>query len=73
MKALRKRVLAKRAAAAAKGEFADGADGYDDQGQEVEGQDPAGGLTGDVAPAGAVAGPRRSGNGGRGRPSGRRR
>lgn len=58
MKALKKRVLAKRAAAAAKGESAD------DSGQ------PQDGVPDDAATAGAVVGPRGRG---RGRPSGRRR
>ncbi|MFJ1599048.1 protein translocase subunit SecF [Streptomyces sp. NPDC088261] len=67
MKALKKRVLAKRAAAAAKGEPAEGSvetdARYDDEPEDA----PNG-----VATAAAVAGPR-SGRGGRGRPSGRRR
>ncbi|MFJ2649376.1 protein translocase subunit SecF [Streptomyces sp. NPDC087420] len=67
MKALKKRVLAKRAAAAAKGEPAEGSEDtgvrYDDEPEDV----PNG-----VATAAAVAGPRGS-RGGRGRPSGRRR
>jgi preprotein translocase subunit SecF len=75
MKALKKRVLAKRAAAVARGESPedgpeagsvdDSDDGFDDESDEPrnEGSDAA-------APAGAVAGPR---NRGRGRPSGRRR
>ncbi|MEV0527592.1 protein translocase subunit SecF [Streptomyces sp. NPDC050439] len=69
MKALKKRVLAKRAAAAAKGESVESAaqDEYDDEPQEDE---PAG-----AAPAGVV-GPRTqpaSRGRGRGRPSGKRR
>ncbi|MYV51375.1 protein translocase subunit SecF [Streptomyces sp. SID3212] len=67
MKALKKRVLAKRAAAAAKGEPAEGSEEtdvrYDDEPEDA----PNG-----VATAAAVAGPRTS-RGGRGRPSGRRR
>ncbi|QIQ05745.1 protein translocase subunit SecF [Streptomyces liangshanensis] len=67
MKALKKRVLAKRAAAAAKGEPAEGAEDtdvrYDDEAEDVPGG---------VATAAAVAGPRGA-RGGRGRPSGRRR
>ena len=59
MKALKKRVLAKRAKAAAEGESAEDAGGAARRGP------------GDVAPAGAVVGPR--GNRGRGRPSGKRR
>ncbi|MER7817094.1 protein translocase subunit SecF, partial [Streptomyces sp. NPDC096153] len=61
MKALKKRVLAKRAAAAAKGESADDGDA------EHHGE-PQDALPGGAAPAGAVVGQR-----GRGRPSGRRR
>ncbi|MEW2630568.1 protein translocase subunit SecF [Streptomyces sp. NPDC048389] len=61
MKALKKRVLAKRAAANAKGE----------DGQEpADGQDVPDGVTPAGAAAGAVVGPR---NRGRGRPTGRRR
>ncbi|WP_405596093.1 protein translocase subunit SecF [Streptomyces sp. NBC_01410] len=59
MKALKKRVLAKRAKAAAEGVSAE------DSGEPEDAE------TGDVAPAGAVVGPR--GNRGRGRPSGKRR
>ncbi|NUK74182.1 protein translocase subunit SecF [Streptomyces lunaelactis] len=62
MKALKKRVLAKRAATAAKGESAE--DAGDERGEP---QDDA---PGDAAAAGAVVGPRTRG---RGRPSGRRR
>ncbi|MEV7677232.1 protein translocase subunit SecF [Streptomyces sp. NPDC088341] len=68
IKALKKRVLNKRAAAAAKGETPEGpadADTEDDP-------EDAGPADGEVAPAAAVAGPR-GGRGGRGRPSGRRR
>jgi preprotein translocase subunit SecF len=62
MKALKKRVLAKRAAAAAKGESVQ---------DDPEGaQDEFGGAPGDAAPAAAVVGQRGRG---RGRPSGRRR
>lgn len=64
MKALKKRVLAKRASAA-KGEGAE--DSADELGEPGEPQDA---LPGDAAPAGAVVGPR---NRGRGRPSGKRR
>ncbi|MFD5030522.1 protein translocase subunit SecF [Streptomyces sp. NPDC058220] len=67
IKALKKRVLAKRAAAAAKGEAAD-FDTDSDAGFE---DGPEDGLVDDAAPAAAVAGPR--GRGGRGRPSSRRR
>ncbi|MFE4172872.1 protein translocase subunit SecF [Streptomyces sp. NPDC056909] len=68
IKALKKRVLNKRATAAAKGETPEGpadADAEDDP-------EDAGPADGEVAPAAAVAGPR-GGRGGRGRPSGRRR
>ncbi|MBT2493181.1 protein translocase subunit SecF [Streptomyces sp. ISL-96] len=69
MKALKKRVLAKRAAAMAKGEWpdSDGSVGYDgpDEAQHHAGDDSA--------PAGAVVGRPRGGSGGRGRPSGKRR
>ncbi|WP_434588034.1 protein translocase subunit SecF [Streptomyces sp. A5-4] len=69
MKALKKRVLAKRAAAAAKGESAEGSDrsdGWDGPQDRVEG---------DAAPAGAVVGQRPADRGprGRGKPSGKRR
>ncbi|MFI6701391.1 protein translocase subunit SecF [Streptomyces sp. NPDC050509] len=63
IKALKKRVLAKRAAAAAKGEQADGSADSDDNAEDG----PQGGAPGAAATA-AVAGPR--GRGGRGRPSG---
>ncbi|WP_369211728.1 protein translocase subunit SecF [Streptomyces flavofungini] len=66
MKALKKRVLAKRAAAAAKGESAET--------PEPEGDEPQDGYEDDAAPA--VVGPRTqpaSRNRGRGRPSGKRR
>ncbi|MFE4536009.1 protein translocase subunit SecF [Streptomyces scopuliridis] len=62
IKALKKRVLAKRAAAAAKGEPADGSSDSDDAVEDG----PADMVPG--APAAAVAGQR--GRGGRGRPSG---
>ncbi|MFE4825601.1 protein translocase subunit SecF [Streptomyces sp. NPDC056672] len=68
IKALKKRVLNKRATAAAKGETPEGpadADAEDDP-------EDTGPADGEVAPAAAVAGPR-GGRGGRGRPSGRRR
>ncbi|MFI1867055.1 protein translocase subunit SecF [Streptomyces jumonjinensis] len=71
MQALRKRVLAKRAAAAAKGESPDAEDG-DERHPDEDGLD--GPLPGDAAPAGAggtVVAPR--GGRGRGRSSGRRR
>lgn len=73
MKALKKRILAKRAAAAAKSESAESADA----GEEPDDADPE---DDDAATAGAgsgVVGPRRtqppSRNRGRGRPSGKRR
>ncbi|MFI5755694.1 protein translocase subunit SecF [Streptomyces sp. NPDC051569] len=69
MKALKRRVLAKRASAAAKGESPEGHDGYDGYADAADESDSA--FPGDVAPAAAVVGPR--GRGGRGRPSGRRR
>jgi preprotein translocase subunit SecF len=67
MKQLKKRVLAKRAAAAAKGEPAEG---FEDAEYDESPAGPEDQLTGGVAPA--VAGPR-GGRGTRGRPSGRRR
>ncbi|WP_066942665.1 protein translocase subunit SecF [Streptomyces lushanensis] len=69
IKALKKRVLNKRAAALAKGEPAEGAaDALDED--DAEDAEP-----GEAAPAaaGAVAPGPRTGRGGRGRPSGRRR
>ncbi|GLF96369.1 protein translocase subunit SecF [Streptomyces yaizuensis] len=72
MKALRKRVLAKRAAAAARGESPDQDEERGDHGSD--GPDGADGdLDGDAAPAGAggVVAPR--GGRGRGRSTGRRR
>ncbi|GGZ62671.1 protein translocase subunit SecF [Streptomyces inusitatus] len=69
MKALKKRILAKREAAAARGESPDGEDSdqYDESGEYEDA------LPGDVAPAGAgaVVSPRN--DRGRGRSSGRRR
>ncbi|MGW0702820.1 protein translocase subunit SecF [Streptomyces sp. NPDC002867] len=62
MKALKKRVLAKRAAAAAKGESPES--------EQTDGADDADDVQEDAAPAGAVVGQRGRG---RGRPSGRRR
>ncbi|MFE3140422.1 protein translocase subunit SecF [Streptomyces scopuliridis] len=62
IKALKKRVLAKRAAAAAKGELVEGSSDSDDGSEDG----PADVVPG--APAAAVAGQR--GRGGRGRPSG---
>ncbi|MFI9581633.1 protein translocase subunit SecF [Streptomyces sp. NPDC052236] len=76
MKALKKRVLAKRAAAAAAGEAPDdggparGSDEGFDDGSDDGSDEPQDEGPGAAAPAGAVAGPRSRG---RGRPSGRRR
>jgi preprotein translocase subunit SecF len=70
MKALKKRVLAKRAAAAAKGEPEGSEDTDVRYGDDPDDSAPS--LSGGVATATAVAGPRSS-RGGRGRPSGRRR
>ncbi|WP_028814100.1 protein translocase subunit SecF [Streptomyces flavidovirens] len=69
MKALKKRVLAKRAAAAAKGEWPD-SDDTDGSVGSGERQDRA---VDDAAPAGAVVGQPRGRSGGRGKPSGKRR
>ncbi|TXL86054.1 protein translocase subunit SecF [Streptomyces sp. IB2014 016-6] len=72
IKALKKRVLAKRKAAAAKGEAPD----YSDEGPgEPRGSEPDDGEPAerDIPPAAAVAGPRSHGGRGRGRPSGKRR
>ncbi|MFG2647513.1 protein translocase subunit SecF [Streptomyces sp. NPDC048436] len=74
MKALKKRVLAKRAAAAAKGESVENAPG-DEFDEDGEDDDPQDDLPQDAAPAGVV-GPRTqpaARNRGRGRPSGKRR
>ncbi|MWA09857.1 protein translocase subunit SecF [Streptomyces sp. BA2] len=71
MKALKKRVLAKRAAAAAKGESVESAAAAEDEDDERQDDD----VPEDAAPAGVV-GPRTqpaSRNRGRGRPSGKRR
>ncbi|RII18620.1 preprotein translocase subunit SecF [Streptomyces sp. YIM 130001] len=74
MKALKKRVLAKRAAAAAKDDSREGDDPADTAGSEYEEDEEP---QDDATPAGAVAGQRRSQptsrNRGRGRPSGKRR
>lgn len=72
IKALKKRVLAKRKAAAAKGEAPDYSDEGPDEPRDVE---PDDGETSerDIPPAAAVAGPRSHGGRGRGRPSGKRR
>jgi preprotein translocase subunit SecF len=70
IKALGKRVLAKRAAAAAKGERPEGPDNGDSRQDEG----PRDGVPGSTAPAAAVAGPRgRGGRGGRPSGSGKRR
>ncbi|QHY94487.1 preprotein translocase subunit SecF [Streptomyces sp. S4.7] len=72
IRALKKRVLAKRKAAAAKGEAPD----YSDEGPgEPRGSEPDDGEPAerDIPPAAAVAGPRSHGGRGRGRPSGKRR
>ncbi|MFE3253680.1 protein translocase subunit SecF [Streptomyces sp. NPDC059209] len=72
IKALKKRVLAKRKAAAAKGEAPDFSDESPDEprGAEPEDGEPS---ERDIPPAAAVAGPRGHGGRGRGRPSGKRR
>ncbi|MFF2186581.1 protein translocase subunit SecF [Streptomyces sp. NPDC058155] len=72
IKALKKRVLAKRKAAAAKGEAPDYSDEGPDEPRDLE---PDDGETSerDIPPAAAVAGPRSHGGRGRGRPSGKRR
>lgn len=72
IKALKKRVLAKRKAAAAKGESAEYADEGADEPRDAEPDDGAG-PTQDTPPAAAVAGPRGHGGRGRGRTSGKRR
>ncbi|MFF9865798.1 protein translocase subunit SecF [Streptomyces sp. NPDC013953] len=61
MKALKKRVLAKRAAAAAKGESPEGPDGAEDTDGALDG------AAAEVAPAGAVVGQRRQPTRGRGK------
>lgn len=72
IKALKKRVLAKRKAAAAKGESAEYADEGADEPRDAE-PDDGEGPTQDTPPAAAVAGPRGHGGRGRGRTSGKRR
>ncbi|MEV4997735.1 protein translocase subunit SecF [Streptomyces niveus] len=70
IRALKKRVEAKRKAAAAKGEAPD----YSDEGgDEPRDAGPDDDETPDIPPAAAVAGPRSHGGRGRGRPSGKRR
>ncbi|MFC8831452.1 protein translocase subunit SecF [Streptomyces sp. NPDC057137] len=74
IKALKKRVLAKRKAAAAKGESPVYAHEGSDEPRDAEpddGDDEA--PVQDTSPAAAVAGPRSHGGRGRGRPSGKRR
>ncbi|MFC8081026.1 protein translocase subunit SecF [Streptomyces sp. NPDC057307] len=74
IKALKKRVLAKRKAAAAKGESPEYAHEGSDEPRDAEpddGDDEA--PEQDSPPAAAVAGPRSHGGRGRGRPSGKRR
>ncbi|WP_405620099.1 protein translocase subunit SecF [Streptomyces sp. NBC_01511] len=71
IKALRKRVLAKRAAAAAKGESPDLAYEGADAPRDAEPDDDE--APAETPPAAAVAGPRSHGGRGRGRPSGKRR
>ncbi|MFD5896299.1 MULTISPECIES: protein translocase subunit SecF [unclassified Streptomyces] len=72
IRALKKRVLAKRKAAAARGEAPDYSDEGPDEPRDLE---PDDGETSerDIPPAAAVAGPRSHGGRGRGRPSGKRR
>ncbi|MEV8353724.1 protein translocase subunit SecF [Streptomyces niveus] len=70
IRALKKRVEAKRKAAAAKGEAPD----YSDEGgDEPRDAGPDDDEASDIPPAAAVAGPRSHGGRGRGRPSGKRR
>ncbi|MET9556038.1 protein translocase subunit SecF [Streptomyces sp. NPDC006645] len=73
VKALRKRVLAKRKAAAAKGEAPDYSDEGGDEPRDAEPDDEATAAQDNTPPAAAVAGPRSHGGRGRGRPSGKRR
>ncbi|MFI2290483.1 protein translocase subunit SecF [Streptomyces niveus] len=72
IKALKKRVLAKRKAAAAKGETPDYSDEGADEPRDAEPDDDEASVQ-DTPPAAAVAGPRSHGGRGRGRPSGKRR
>ncbi|WP_330176767.1 protein translocase subunit SecF [Streptomyces sp. NBC_01498] len=71
IKALKKRVLAKRASAAARGESPELA--YDGPSGPVDTEPDDDGDAEDTPPAAAVAGPRSHGGRGRGRPSGKRR
>ncbi|MEU0528316.1 protein translocase subunit SecF [Streptomyces niveus] len=72
IKALKKRVLAKRKAAAAKGEAPDYSDEGPDEPRDAEPDDREIPER-DIPPAAVVAGPRSHGGRGRGRPSGKRR
>lgn len=71
IRALKKRVEAKRKAAAAKGEAPDYSDEGGDEPRDAEPDDET--SAPDIPPAAAVAGPRSHGGRGRGRPSGKRR
>ncbi|WP_405846940.1 protein translocase subunit SecF [Streptomyces niveus] len=71
IRALKKRVEAKRKAAAAKGEAPDYSDEGGDEPRDAEPGDET--SAPDIPPAAAVAGPRSHGGRGRGRPSGKRR
>lgn len=73
IKALKKRVLAKRKAAAAKGETPEYAYEDSDEPRDAEPADDDEAPEQDGPPAAAVAGPRSHGGRGRGRPSGKRR
>ncbi|MFD9869284.1 protein translocase subunit SecF [Streptomyces niveus] len=72
IRALKKRVLAKRKAAAAKGEAPDYSDEGPDEPRDAEPDDREIPER-DIPPAAVVAGPRSHGGRGRGRPSGKRR
>ncbi|MFC9607321.1 protein translocase subunit SecF [Streptomyces niveus] len=72
IRALKKRVLAKRKAAAAKGEAPDYSDEGPDEPRDAEPDDREIPER-DLPPAAVVAGPRSHGGRGRGRPSGKRR
>ncbi|MEV8402720.1 protein translocase subunit SecF [Streptomyces niveus] len=72
IRALKKRVEAKRKAAAAKGEAPDYSDEGGDEPRDA-GPDDDETSAPDIPPAAAVAGPRSHGGRGRGRPSGKRR
>ncbi|MET4924176.1 protein translocase subunit SecF [Streptomyces sp. PSRA5] len=73
IKALKKRVVAKRKAAAAKGESPDYADEGFEEPRDAEPDDGDDEAPAQDTPAAAVAGPRSHGGRGRGRPSGKRR